>query len=322
MQNKPLISVIVPVYNLEAYIEKCLTSLAQQSYDNFEVLVVNDGSTDGSPVLLDAFGARDPRFKIFHKPNGGVSSARNLGLDQAAGDYLGFVDGDDWVAPDFLQTFLDLLAEGEADIAIVGHYLVVDDKLDNENKINTYPRVLTREQAIAYTTSQNYYEGYVWNKLFSRHSVGNTRFDEGIHLAEDTLFCCTCMKNADRVLYDEGRRPIYYLYRADSSRRGNIKNGECTLLTAYDKIGKVVDAIGDPWLRDYYRAGQARVAFYVFKEAAENTAEHLSLARRLLSQYRENFRFFIKYDNLKPVTKAISMARFLILWLKVKATKE
>ena len=95
-----LISVIVPVYNVEAYLDRCMYSVLNQTYQNLEILLIDDGSTDGSPALCDAYAAKDRRIKVLHKPNGGLSDARNAGLALAQGAYIGYVDSDDWIESD------------------------------------------------------------------------------------------------------------------------------------------------------------------------------------------------------------------------------
>ena len=119
----PLISIIVPVYNVKDYVEKCLDSICGQSYTNLEIVVVDDGSTDGSGELCDAYALKDQRVKVIHRDNRGVSTVRNEGLDIAQGEYIGFVDGDDWVDGDMYEFLYELLIVNEADISVCSHYI-------------------------------------------------------------------------------------------------------------------------------------------------------------------------------------------------------
>ena len=119
MNNKNfLISIIIPVYNVEIYIEQCLDSIKKQSYQNFEVIIVNDGSQDNTESICKKIAQSDARFKYFSKENGGVSSARNFGLDNANGHYITFIDGDDWVDPNHLEILIKSITENNSDIAI------------------------------------------------------------------------------------------------------------------------------------------------------------------------------------------------------------
>ena len=112
-----LVSIIVPVYNVEQYLDRCLDSLVRQTYSKIEILLVDDGSTDGSGALCDAWQRRDHRIRVFHKPNGGLSDARNHGLERASGDWVCFVDSDDWFDLRFVETMLGALEDTGADVA-------------------------------------------------------------------------------------------------------------------------------------------------------------------------------------------------------------
>lgn len=125
----PLISVIVPVYNIEKYLERCVNSIREQTYTNLEILLVDDGSTDGSGAICDKFAEEDDRIRVFHKENGGSSSARNLGIAEAKGEYLGFVDSDDYVSANMYELLVGAINEFQAEVAQVGR-----DEIDEEGK--------------------------------------------------------------------------------------------------------------------------------------------------------------------------------------------
>ena len=118
--NDPLISVIVPVYKAEPYLDKCVNSIRNQTYKNLEIILVNDGSPDRCGEMCDAYAKADSRIRVFHKENGGQSSARNLGLDHMTGEYVGFVDSDDWIEPDMYQRLYDRMVETESQISVCG----------------------------------------------------------------------------------------------------------------------------------------------------------------------------------------------------------
>ena len=113
-----LISVIIPVYKVERYLPRCIDSILSQTYKNIELLLIDDGSPDSSGDICDEYAEKDPRVRMFHKENGGVSSARNLGLDEAKGDYIGFVDSDDYIAPGMYEKLVELIEDNNADIAV------------------------------------------------------------------------------------------------------------------------------------------------------------------------------------------------------------
>ena len=137
MVDNGLVTVIVPVYNVECYLDKCISSIVQQSYNNLEIIVVDDGSTDGSPAICDGWAARERRIRVIHKENGGLSDARNAGLAVATGEYISFVDSDDWIKPQFIETLLVSLQAGKADIAECG--VVYVDEQEHILRERCYP---------------------------------------------------------------------------------------------------------------------------------------------------------------------------------------
>lgn len=190
-----LISVIIPVYNAERYLPTCIESLQAQSMGDLELLLVNDGSTDSSKAICDRYAAQDRRIRVFDCPNRGVSSARNLGLDQARGEFVVFMDSDDWVVPEHLQQFIDsgigedgivftnLFEErpGASDPPRIRIYTMRDRRV-NEGHAACMPVVaeLLRNRCF----------GWTWNKMFSRATIEHygIRFDESLQYAEDEVF--------------------------------------------------------------------------------------------------------------------------------------
>ena len=126
--KSPQISIIVPVYNTVAYLDKCLNSILNQTYDSLEVICVDDGSTDGSADIVAKYENQDSRVKVIYQPNGGESNARNKGLQAATGDFIGFVDGDDWLELDMYEKLYELICKDESDLAAVGYFIDKDNK--------------------------------------------------------------------------------------------------------------------------------------------------------------------------------------------------
>ena len=153
-----LVSVVVPVYNVEKYVEKCLKSLMGQSYGALEIIVVDDGSTDGSGAICDEMAAGDKRVRVFHKKNGGLSSARNYGIKRAKGEYVCLVDSDDWVKRDFVKKMVGEAVREGADVAVCGY----NDEVPREE-------VLTGEEVtVRLLTWQENMEIIAWNKMYRR----------------------------------------------------------------------------------------------------------------------------------------------------------
>lgn len=186
----PLFSVIVPVYNVKKYVGLTLNSISGQTFTNFEVLVIDDGSTDGSGELLDDIAAKDPRIRVFHQPNAGVSAARNLGLDEAKGEWIVFVDGDDALRKNALEVLADCIYNNPR--ADVISYESVHMKEIPSIEIEQYDEERTNiEQSwdcssIVPFESLNHY--VVWSETFKRNALGSLRF-ESMRNGEDVLFC-------------------------------------------------------------------------------------------------------------------------------------
>ncbi len=186
--NAPLFSFIIPAYNAENNLEKCVDSLLKQSCSTFEVLLVNDGSLDGTAGICDRYSSTDPRIKVFHKQNAGVGAARNTGLDHVSGEYICFMDADDWIEPDFLEQFMKHIEPGEA-LVIFNHYVIGKRKIykkhDHEDVVYR-----SRDFSGLFNSLNFLRNGYVWSKIYSAAIVKEQgiRFDEGIHFAEDLLF--------------------------------------------------------------------------------------------------------------------------------------
>ena len=187
MKDSPDISIIIPVYNAEKTLNKCIDSIFLQSFSNWELLLINDGSKDKSGDICEEYAKKDSRIKVFHKENGGVSSARNLGLDNAKGKWITFVDVDDWIIGDFLQ--IDYFPYKE-DLILYPYYI-------EAKSIRTFfpivhdKRISLKEKELGFWLSENLHKGIlrtVWSKLFKASLLQNLRFDNNIRLGEDNLF--------------------------------------------------------------------------------------------------------------------------------------
>lgn len=193
----PKVSVIVPVYKAEAYLERCVDSLRGQTLSDIEIILVDDGSPDRSGAMCDAYAAADPRIRVIHQPNGGVSSARNAGLDAATGDYVIHCDPDDWVEPEMYE----LLYKRAVD---TGAELVSCDfirEYDKESKIeNQLPNDLSADNII-YEIIKDKIFGSVWNKLILRSKVleSGIRFDSKLKMFEDQCFLCLLLKHISKI---------------------------------------------------------------------------------------------------------------------------
>ena len=210
----PAISVIVPVYQAEKLLPQCVNSVLAQTFSDWELLLIDDGSRDGSPALCDGYAAQDPRIRVFHKPNGGVSSARNLGLEQASGPYIAFLDADDALEPSALETLWYLREKAEADSAGCAHFNLSPSGEQHTELLlpaGIYETSGIREKILWPLTGDRLrppvFNGFIWRFLFSSAILrDNAIAFEGAYL-EDELFLIEYFSNARRLAVTD--RPLY-----------------------------------------------------------------------------------------------------------------
>ena len=215
---RPMVSIIVPIYNAEQYLRRCVDSILNQEYTDFELLLVNDGSTDASGDICEEYGDRDPRVIVIQKENTGVSDSRNRALDRARGKYLQFLDSDDWITPDGTRLFVRAAEEYGCDMVISDFYRVVGERLSTKGDIEE-EGVLTREEFAAHMMENpaDFYYGVLWNKLYRRDIVEehNLRMDTDINWCEDFMFNLEYIRYA-KVFYAL-HAPIYYYVKRKGS---------------------------------------------------------------------------------------------------------
>lgn len=213
--NEPLISVIVPVYNVEKYLPKCIRSIVNQTYKNLEIILVDDGSLDSSSAICDSLAKTDERITAIHKKNGGQSSARNAGLNICKGSYIGFVDSDDYIEPDMYESLMNTVGCNKRTIALTG--IAVEDEGGNvlrEDNLN-----LNDESKEQYIESLLLHKGDVsaCSKLFHKDIIGKCRFDES-KLNEDLLFIFEIEKNFDTLVFTKKIGYHYISHQGSTSR--------------------------------------------------------------------------------------------------------
>lgn len=179
--NHPKISVIVPVYKVEKYLPKCIDSILQQIFTDFELLLIDDGSPDNSGKICDEYAIKDSRIRVFHKKNGGVSSARNLGLDNAKGEWISFIDADDWISSDFLSfdhEEADVIQKSYQTISQSGKIIAIN---------HLHSNIINSKKSL-YKFYVNKRNNALWDKIIAKKLIGNRRFDINVKIGEDFLF--------------------------------------------------------------------------------------------------------------------------------------
>lgn len=214
--KRALISVIVPVYNVVPWLNRCVESIVNQTWRALEILLVDDGSTDGSGAMCDAWAEKDSRIRVIHKPNGGLSDARNVGLDTAQGDYISFIDSDDWADVTMLEVLYSAMREADADMAVCNRYAAYDGR-NVSPACSGRSYVLTGEQALERVILDKpvVVSAYrCWAKLFKRDVWDGLRFPTGKQ-REDKFIRCRTYARCKRISVVD--RPLFYYYQRPDS---------------------------------------------------------------------------------------------------------
>ena len=216
------VSVIVAAYNIEKYIARCLDSILNQTYKNLEIIVVNDGSSDNTGEIIDKYSEKDTRIKVIHKENGGVSSARNKGIDMSTGDYIGFVDGDDTIEPDMYEILVKNAIKYNADISHCGYKIL---EVDKETLFYGSGKVVVqnRKKGILDLFDGTIVEPSLCNKIFRKKIIGDVRLDENIKINEDLLFNVVLFEKSSKSVFEDKSKYIY-MKRDGSATTSSFNN--------------------------------------------------------------------------------------------------
>jgi glycosyltransferase involved in cell wall biosynthesis len=339
-----LVSIIVPIYNCEKYLPTCLQSLADQTFSNIEVLLIDDGSTDASPGICADFVERDTRFHLYRKANGGVSSARNLGLDMAKGRYIGFVDADDWVVSSFVEAHLAIIRLTSCSISVCSYQTGSWETTSGESTDAPSKTLATGDGErnwVAFATSGTSpaelmdsktlmkriltdLKGFVWSKLFSAELLRDIRFDDEVFLAQDMVFCSKVLLQNVQCAYFADRLYCYRL-RPGSATRRNIKEAcsaeELPYRRAFDKMLALY--AHDPLICEYLQNGWT-VVLYDLAIAFLLTGDLKSQpAKRVFRELKARRTDFLRSGHANAKTKikyviAVYLPFLYILYRKIK----
>lgn len=212
----PKISVIVPVYNIEKYVEKCISSIANQSYENLQIILVDDGSKDNGGKICDKYALSDIRIEVIHKQNGGLSDARNAGIDRAKGELISFIDGDDWIHPQFYELMIKALIDNDADISVCQYQQKNEEVFLNKKYNNLSANIVSGTEAF---TDMRKILSVAWNKLYRKEIFDDISYPVG-KLHEDEFVIHKILRKCNRVsVIDE---PLYFYSLRDGSITSKI----------------------------------------------------------------------------------------------------
>ncbi|MCI5606734.1 MAG: glycosyltransferase [Treponema sp.] len=201
----PKISIIVPVYNVEKYLKRCIDSILAQTFTDFECILIDDGSPDNCPAICDEYAKADKRIKVIHQENKGVSAARNAGLDTAKGEWIGFVDSDDWIEPNMYEQMLGSVNKN-VDVIICSVFGI-------ENKV--LKKEFDSSAAVKYLFGDKGFQGYVWSKIIRKEIIGNSRFDTRYKYMEDLSFLYEVFHKCNNFIWNT--TPLYHYEQNETS---------------------------------------------------------------------------------------------------------
>ena len=304
-----LVSVVIPVYNVEKYLDSCIASLKKQTYQNIEVLLVDDGSTDGSAKICDAAAAEDSRFHVIHKENSGVSDARNMGLEQIHGQYVSFLDSDDIYAPYNIECLLDAILQCDADIA-VGEFLPFQDEITFERFFGNKPCIISGREAVGRMIGKEHIRyAVVNNKIFKADLIRNFRFLSGkIHEDEEFMY---------RILYSAGKvvtvHQVVYGYR---SRPGSITTAKynrarLNVLDIAKNRAEFFKQQGDKELYENFRWIYAMLLLQHYPRVRKELNDPV-LAKKIKKQFRELAPEVLRGSSLSRKRKLMTAIFFVL----------
>ncbi|MBY9080233.1 glycosyltransferase [Paenibacillus sp. HN-1] len=307
---QPEISIIVPFYNVENYIRKCVESILAQSFKDFELILIDDGSPDNCSAICEEYAARDERIKLMHKPNGGLSDARNFGLDVAAGKYIGFIDSDDWITPNMFEVLHREITRHEADIAISCHYSELDGQAERVNDFGQ-TAVLNNSEAIEEIIVDGRIKSYAWDKLYRRELFDTVRFPVGVTF-EDILTTYKLFVQATKVVL-VNEPTYYYVKRGDSitgftSARKLIEKFHA-VLEKHEALMKLYSGkIGQPvWETSVNNMIHEGMDLYNFFLREKDQSGSRGAAREVEVFVKKNLSFILAAKNVDLRSKAFAL---------------
>lgn len=231
------ISVIVPVFNAEATLDRCLQSIVSQTYKNLEIILINDGSEDKSLDICRAWEKQDNRIVLFNQKNNGVSSARNLGIDKATGDYVAFVDSDDWIAPNMYEKLIKKAKESQSDLTFCYFKIISEEnkKINVDFGLKDFIRL--KNYSLFFLTPDKNVSGMIWRILFKKESIKGQYFNIEIKLAEDLEFLIRIVGESTLALVEE---PLYYHYLLKKETLFQKYNYKPWYMESQQKLGNAV----------------------------------------------------------------------------------
>lgn len=282
----PLISIVVPIYNTQSTVERCISSIRNQTFEDFELILVNDGSVDLSGDICDRLSKEDERIRVIHKENGGLSSARNAGIEVAEGQYIAFVDSDDFIETDMYDCLIEAIERNQVPLAIAGRYVHDGNSVTHQLTLSS-ETIFSAEEALERLLTWNAIDSSACDKLFQRELFRNIRFPLGRY-NEDIFIMSGILSEAGRVVHI-GAPKYHYVYRQNSITQESFSPKKMDLLDATNNVLEFVQE-KHPILKPKAQYFHASGIIYLYELLLSSTSrgdylEYRKKLHRELSSY-------------------------------------
>lgn len=306
-ENSLKISIIIPVYNSEKYLKKCLDSIVNQTYKNLEIIIVNDGSTDGSEKICKEYESNDDRVIYLYKENGGLPSARNMGLEHASGDYIGYVDSDDYCELDMFEYLITKAVENNADVARCSFFFEYENNGKTEEVIYEKENVVdNKDEQITDLLLNGHLSGVVWNKIYKFDKVKNIRFDSKYSCNEDLDYNYKVFSSGVKAVYCTEPKYRYYIHNG-SITMSKFSDGAFDVLRLKRKI--LLDFTDNENVYRQAVKGYIISAFVVLSGVITRTDNKTAYKKikQSIFQYKKYVLFGKEYSVFQKI-------KFILLW--------
>lgn len=292
MKDFPLISVIIPVYKVERFLSRCIDSIIKQTYKNLEIILVDDGSPDKCGAICDEYAIKDARIKVIHKKNGGLSDARNVAIDKMTGEYVVFVDSDDYIAPTHIEGLYKMIQYHKAEISINSFSTFYDGLIPHPHSKPTKEYVYTGLEATERMFYQDMFDNSAWGKMYHSSLFTNIRYPKGL-LYEDLPTTYKLMLKASKIVYNDNET-YYYLLRNDSIERSEFSPEKLSSALKLIELMEQDIQVLQPIIKSFY----CRMASFIF---------HIIL--QMPKQYKGKDIFYQKLKHYRKIVLCDKKAR-------------
>ena len=302
-EELPLITIVVPIYNVEKYLTKCIESIIKQTYVNIQIILVDDGSTDSCYEICKEYKNKDNRIEIIHKSNGGLSDARNIGIESAQGEFITFIDSDDYIENEYIEYLFKILIDNNADVSICDYkYVNEQGKIGNKYKNNDEIIIYNAKEALYELCKNELISNSAWAKLYKIELFRDIRYPKG-RIFEDIATTYKVFDKANRIVF--GGRPLYnYLYRKSSiSKKGFSINR----LNAVEFVEEMTAYIENKYGERENLCRKRRFVEYIY--AYKTLCESKNYNKQI------GIELFIKMkENIEGIEKSLNIKMKMYLW--------